>query len=370
MAVNDINFNKTISQYWTIWILLAFLAVAKMIYFIILSVNDSRSYDVRMSEMLDMFIFGFMGLYGFIWFFSSTDVERENLIGDSLRKFRDYLDYPFSIVSLTLFLLGFYTIIYFLKIPMDQNKSIAIWWVENIVIFMFILLFIVDFFEIFFKIDLVKIILTDGIIYQWEKLVPPITDAPTTAATKATTKPAATKKSGFSNMNGGAIVEGMEGDEKPEVFNISNDVYTYEDAKSVCSLYDAQLATYDQIEEAYKDGAEWCNYGWSDEQMVFYPTQKDTYNKLKKNPLTAHMCGRPGVNGGYINNPKMQFGVNCYGVKRDASAAELEQMKKQNEIPEYLQSDPVLKAKFQKWKENPNEYLMVNSFNRDKWSKY
>ena len=366
MAVNDINFNETISHYWTVWILLAFLAIAKMIYFIIISVNDSRSYDVRMSELLDTFIFGFLGLYVFIWFFSSTDVDRENLISDSLIKFRDYLDYPFSIVSLTLFLLGFYTIIYFLKIPMDQNKSIAIWWVENIVVFMFILLFIVDFFELFFKIDLVKIVLTDGIIYQVQKIIPPVTSAPTT---KAATISPTTKKSGFSTMNGG-LVEGMEGNKKEEVFNISNDVYTYEDAKNVCSLYDAKLATYDQVEEAYKDGAEWCNYGWSDEQMVFYPTQRETYNKLKKNPLTANMCGRPGVNGGYIKNPKMQFGVNCYGVKPAATPEELELMKKQKEIPDYLQEDPILKAKFKKWKENRNEFLVVNSFNRDKWSEF
>ena len=41
------------------------------------------------------------------------------------------------------------------------------------------------------------------------------------------------------------------------------------------------------------------NYGWSDGQMAYFPTQKDTWDKLQKNPNTKHACGRPGVNGVY-----------------------------------------------------------------------
>ena len=52
--------------------------------------------------------------------------------------------------------------------------------------------------------------------------------------------------------------------------------YSFEDAKSLCKAYGAELATYSQIEDAYKNGAEWCNYGWSANQMAFYPTQKTT----------------------------------------------------------------------------------------------
>ena len=26
-------------------------------------------------------------------------------------------------------------------------------------------------------------------------------------------------------------------------------------------------------------------------------------------------CGRPGINGGYFDDPKLRFGVNCYGIK-------------------------------------------------------
>jgi len=100
-----------------------------------------------------------------------------------------------------------------------------------------------------------------------------------------------------------------------EVFNVSNNAYTYEEAQDICSTYGAQLATYDQIEAAYNNGGEWCNYGWSDGQMAYFPTQKSTWNRLQQNPATKNACGRPGINGGYMANPNIRFGANCYGVK-------------------------------------------------------
>jgi Extracellular link domain len=103
-----------------------------------------------------------------------------------------------------------------------------------------------------------------------------------------------------------------------EVFNIGNNAYTYEEAQDICSAYGAQLATYDQIEAAYNNGGEWCNYGWSDGQMAYFPTQKSTWNRLQQNTGTKNACGRPGINGGYMANPNIRFGANCYGVKPPA----------------------------------------------------
>ena len=58
-----------------------------------------------------------------------------------------------------------------------------------------------------------------------------------------------------------------------------------------------------QIEDAYKSGAEWCNYGWSDNQLALFPTQKTTWHKLQKIKGHKHDCGRAGINGGFIANP-------------------------------------------------------------------
>ena len=85
-----------------------------------------------------------------------------------------------------------------------------------------------------------------------------------------------------------------------QVFNIPDNKYTYDDAKALCAAYGADLATYDQIEKTYKQGGEWCSYGWSDNQMVFYPTQPETFNSLQKIDGHQHDCGRTGINGGYI----------------------------------------------------------------------
>ena len=59
-----------------------------------------------------------------------------------------------------------------------------------------------------------------------------------------------------------------------EVFNIPENNYNYQEAKEICKAYNSKLATYDQIEDAYNDGADWCKYGWSAKQMALFPTQK------------------------------------------------------------------------------------------------
>ena len=101
-----------------------------------------------------------------------------------------------------------------------------------------------------------------------------------------------------------------------EVFNISKNIYTYHDAKTICKALDSKLATFEQVQDAYKKGADWCNYGWSKGQMALYPTQKSTWKKLQKSPKQfRNECGHPGINGGHFNNPYLKFGVNCYGYK-------------------------------------------------------
>jgi hypothetical protein len=100
---------------------------------------------------------------------------------------------------------------------------------------------------------------------------------------------------------------------RPQVFNIPENDFVYPDAKAVCSAYGGRLATYSEVEDAYKNGGEWCNYGWSEGQMALFPTQKKTFDKLQKIEGHENDCGRPGINGGYISNPAVRFGVNCYG---------------------------------------------------------
>ena len=103
----------------------------------------------------------------------------------------------------------------------------------------------------------------------------------------------------------------------PEVYHIRDNVFTYDEAKSVCDAYDAKLATIEQMIDSVNNGANWCNYGWSEGQMALFPIQKDFWGKLQQTPLRKYECGVPGLNGGYFKNSGYKFGANCYGVKPD-----------------------------------------------------
>ena len=108
---------------------------------------------------------------------------------------------------------------------------------------------------------------------------------------------------------------------KKEVFHIANQDYTYEQAKCKCKSYNAELATYSQLVDAYNDGAEWCTYGWSSGQKAYYPTQKCNWEK--KSPEEKLKCGNPGLNGGFFADPYLKFGVNCYGKKPKGKVSQL-----------------------------------------------
>ena len=154
---------------------------------------------------------------------------------------------------------------------------------------------------------------------------------------------------------------------KPQVFNISENVYTYDDAKAICKAYDARLATNKELEETYESGGEWCNYGWSEGQMALFPTQQGTWDKLQKIKGHENDCGRPGVNGGYVANPDMKFGVNCYGFKPDIKPVEQELMAN---VPIYpkTEQDIAMENRVKYWKNNLNK-LVVSPFNHNSWSR-
>ena len=136
---------------------------------------------------------------------------------------------------------------------------------------------------------------------------------------------------------------------------------------SPCRAYGSKLATYDQIENAYKDGGEWCGYGWSDDQMALYPTQKKTYDKLQTIKGHEHDCGRPGINGGYIANPNVKFGVNCYGYKPKITPTERKLMEIDQLYPK-TKDELSLEKKIYEWRRKLGE-ILVATFNKTTWSK-
>lgn len=153
---------------------------------------------------------------------------------------------------------------------------------------------------------------------------------------------------------------------KKEVFNIPNNKYSYDDAKAICAAYGAKLANYDEVESSYKSGGEWCNYGWSDNQMALFPTQKETWDKLQKIKGHEHDCGRPGINGGFIDNKDIQFGVNCYGYKPLITPAETQKMQTASVFPMTMK-DVEKQNRIDYWKKRIPE-ILLSPFNRSSWS--
>jgi len=151
-----------------------------------------------------------------------------------------------------------------------------------------------------------------------------------------------------------------------EVFNIPGNKYTYDQGKALCKAYGAKIATYTQIEDAYKSGAEWCNYGWSDNQLALFPTQKTTWHNLQKIKGHEHNCGRAGINGGYIKNPNVRFGVNCYGNKPNITEEEQKLMKNSTPYP-LTKEDKYINSLVEKYKKNLPEFL-VSPFNYKSWN--
>ena len=152
-----------------------------------------------------------------------------------------------------------------------------------------------------------------------------------------------------------------------QVFNIPGNEYGYEDAKTLCSAYGSRLATYDEVEKAYDRGAEWCNYGWSDKQMALFPTQKSTFDQLQTIEGHEHDCGRTGINGGYIANPRVKFGVNCYGYKPKMTQEEEEMMQTNSPYPK-TEKDIAMENRVEYWKTKLDE-ILVSPFNYNTWSR-
>jgi hypothetical protein len=148
-----------------------------------------------------------------------------------------------------------------------------------------------------------------------------------------------------------------------EVFHLPHNIYTYDKAKEMCELFDSRLATYDEVEDSYKNGANWCSYGWSSDQMALFPIQKSMFNELKKIPGHQHDCGRPGVNGGFMTDKHLKFGVNCYGKKPYASEDDLDYMNQfsfSSAFPDTVLNQQSQQAKL--------DQILVAPFNKDKWS--
>jgi Extracellular link domain len=327
-----------------------FLAIYIVVYFIMSMFRNPDPHTNRMvtvSRTFDFIILLLLVVSLIMTFYTKSDEEKGQLVEDTYMGVTDFVDSTSSIFTLVIFIVVFYFAIYLVGIPMDYDtKPSTVSMVETGSWILLVLAMIFLFFKTVLGIS-VKDYLDEFFMGIWYP------ESEKSSATAPAPAPEPEKP-------------------KEEVFNIGDNAYTYEDAQTICSAYGSRLATYDDIEKAYNDGGEWCNYGWSEGQMIYFPTQKKTWDALQKTEKHKNSCGRPGINGGFIDNPYARFGVNCYGVKPKPTDEDLEKLKstagKPDSVIPKTEEDEVLALKIKYWKENGNKILKINSFNNDKWS--
>ena len=335
-----------------------FILLYASLYFGIYRFYRGRSdVDALFSKSIDIFIITLLVIGSIYYVFNLPKEDKDHFIGFLVKWTKEFFQDPVGSAASAILIALFYAFVYLGGIPKSPIPKTIEFLEQKVWIFL-VTYIILDFFKYYFEIDLMeKFISKDTVDWLYGK------------SNNTTTEKKDEKKKNEKKTK--ADVSEKKIDEVGnEVFHVSNNLYSYDDAQAICTSYGARIATYDELENAYKNGAEWCGYGWSDGQMALFPTQKPTWDKLQKTDNHKNSCGRPGVNGGYIHNPYVKYGANCYGKKPVAYTADVNRMNAQkNTLYPKSKKDIVSNMKSEYWKANSDK-LVVNGFNNDKWSEF
>ena len=345
-----------------------FLAVYFVVYLLLNIFRGRDGARSSISRWIDIIsLLGALIYLGTTYFWKTND-EKKQIVGDIYTQFKNYIGNPLSIISSAFFILTLYIVIYILALPMDPaGKPITITLVENVAWLVFVLVLFANFLRYVAGISITSFMdeIGDYLHKKAEEVEEVKINQGIYLNGNVNAKGnAVSLSSSVKDTDKGYVTVSMD-----EVFNVGNNMFTYDDAQSVCASFGARLATYDEIENVYNKGGEWCNYGWSEGQTAYFPTQKETWQKLQKSESTKHSCGRPGVNGGYIDNPNVRFGVNCFGKKPKPSTTDISAMLSGSSIPK-TKEEILLEKKIEFWTANRDKLLKINGYNNNKWSMY
>ncbi len=186
-----------------------------------------------------------------------------------------------------------------------------------------------------------------------------------------------------------------------EVFQISNQLYTYDEAKCKCESYGGRLANKAELTQAYNNGAHWCNYGWVEGDEAYYPVQQCELDRKAKNikdyndMLDKHykepekytlkmvnearqkmyrensldFCGSSaGLNGGKFEDKNIRFGATCFGKKPDGMSVREKDAKCVNSVLSEDEASKISKEEENKTKcGGVSKDDVITSFNYDTW---
>ena len=155
---------------------------------------------------------------------------------------------------------------------------------------------------------------------------------------------------------------------KAQVFHVPGN-YDYPNAKAVCKAYGGKLANISQMMESYNKGGDWCDYGWSQDQMALYPTQFGTWQNFQKIDGHKEDCGRPGVNGGYIDNSCAAAGGKLLWIQAEGLHQGPECHGPAGQVYPTTLKNKEMHSRVKYWQGQINN-MLVSPFNYDTWSEY
>ena len=305
------------------------LAALVVVYLVVFVVFGNRTENT--GTLFDMAFFSC--LVGLAIYRYLNAADKNNVLRQGSQEMINFLEDPLSLITSVVFIVCFYCLVFMLRVPSGELAPISVMLMGFGGWGLIVFLIVHNALKYLFNVNLL-------VLMEDPKWIAPV------------------------DTSGNIVAV-------PEVFNIANNLYTYDDSQAICRAYDSRLATYDEIESAYNNGAEWCNYGWSADQMAFFPTQKKTWQDLQGSEKHKNNCGRPGVNGGYFANTNIKFGVNCFGLKPKAKANDVSWMNAKNSVPfPKTEEEEELEKNVEYWKNELDDKLQVSSFSKDKWSRY
>jgi len=212
-------------------IILWFLAVYFVVYILLGIFRGSDSIKPSISRWIDIVSLLILLVYFSVSFFAKNEKEKTKMVSELYENFKTYLNNPISLISVGFFILTLYIVIYILELPMDSGKPIVISIVENAAWLLFVIILIAACLRYIAGVSVGEILDKTS-----KSITPPV--------------------SGNTAVMGNTVVKPAAPAPVDEVFNIGNNMYTYDDAQSVCKSLNARLANYDEIEAAYNNGAD------------------------------------------------------------------------------------------------------------------
>ena len=104
---------------------------------------------------------------------------------------------------------------------------------------------------------------------------------------------------------------------RAEVFATGSYVHTFQQASAACQAFNARLAFTQEVYQAQRDGADWCDCAWVQEGIAVYPISTSFYAGCGGFTIGVRTCGSQSWVAGNT------FSATCWGLKPPPGTADI-----------------------------------------------